>query len=210
MHATSATVSAARPSLRSRLRWRVVDIVVASVIGVAVGIVYWAWGVGWNAISAPFDALLPGLTAGPAAMWVIGGVLGGLVIRKVGAAFYVELVAAVVSALVGTQWGAWTVESGIVQGLGAEIVFLIFAYRVWTLPVAILAGAGAGLAMAINDLIISYPGSGTAFVLAYVISALIGGAIIAGILAWLAVKGLASTGALSRFGSGREARVVER
>ncbi len=163
-----------------------------------------------DAVSAPFEALLPGLGAGPAALWVIGGVLGGLVIRKAGAALYVEVVAAVVSALVGTQWGPWTIESGIVQGIGAELIFLIFAYRFWSLPVAILAGAVAGLAMAVNDLTVWYPGSAPAFVATYAISAVVGGAVIAGVLAWLAVRGLARTGALSRFASGREARVVER
>ena len=67
---------------------------VASVIGVAVGVVFWAWGVAWGPVSAPVQALLPGLQAAPAAVWLIAGVLGGLVIRKTGAAVYTELVPA--------------------------------------------------------------------------------------------------------------------
>jgi energy-coupling factor transport system permease protein len=207
-----ATVTSTSPSVRPdgrRLRWRVVDIVVASVIGVAVGVVFWAWGVVWGPISTPIQALLPGLQAAPAAVWLVAGVLGALVIRKPGAAVYTELVAAIVSALIGSQWGGLlTIEAGLVQGLGAELVFAIFLYRNWRLPVALLAGAGAGLAMAINDLILWYAGAAPAFAVVYTISAVVGGALIAGGLSWLAVRGLARAGALDRFAAGRELRAV--
>jgi len=208
VHATTTSSdSTVRPDAR-RLRWRVVDIVVASVIGVAVGVVFWAWGVVWGPISAPIEAVLPGLQAAPAAVWLIAGVLGALIIRKPGAAVYTEVVAATVSALIGTQWGWLTIEAGIVQGLGAELVFALFLYRNWRLPVALLAGAGAGLAMAVNDLVIWYPGAAPTFATIYLISAVIGGAVLAGGLAWLAMRGLARAGALDRFAAGRELRTV--
>ncbi|GAB3616871.1 ECF transporter S component [Okibacterium endophyticum] len=181
-----------------------VDIVVASVIGVAAGVIFWAWGLAWEGVSAPLKSLLPGVQAGLAAMWLFAGVLGALIVRKPGAAIYVELLAATVSALIGTQWGPLTIESGLVQGIGAEIVFLIFMYRVWSLPVAMLAGAGAGLAMAVNDLVIWFVGAGVDFSVIYTVSSVVGGALIAGALSWLAARALASTGALSRFASGRE------
>src|SRR5690606_21783726 len=122
-------------------------------------------------------------------------------------ALYVETLAAVVSALVGNQWGGFlTVEAGLVQGLGAEIVFLIFAYRVWNLPVAILAGAGAALTGGINNLLLWFAGSGTEFTVIYLISTVVSGAVIAGLLSWLLARGLAATGALDRFASGRAVR----
>ncbi|MEC9324796.1 MAG: ECF transporter S component, partial [Actinomycetota bacterium] len=110
---------------------------------------------------------------------------------------------ATVSALVGNQWGVLTIESGLVQGLGAELVFAVFLYRRWNLPVAILAGALAGVALAVNDLILWYPGAATAFAVIYTASAVVSGAVIAGVLSWFVVRGLARTGALSRFESGR-------
>jgi energy-coupling factor transport system substrate-specific component len=135
--------------------------------------------------------------------WLFAGVLTALVIRKPGAALYGELVAATVSALVGNQWGVLTLESGLVQGLGAELVFAVFLYRRWGLPVALTAGAVAGLALAINDLILWYPGSANTFAAIYTVSAIVSGALVAGLLSWFAVRGLAKTGALSRFASGR-------
>ena len=185
-------------------RWRVVDIVVASVIAVACSLVFLLWNVGYEAPSAALKPLLPGLQGLVAGPWLIAGVLGALIIRKPGAALYTELVAAIISALIGNQWGPLTIVSGLVQGLGAELVFLIFAYAVWRLPVAILAGAGAGLACGINDRILWYAGADTTFTIVYIISTTLSGAVIAGAGSWFVARGLAATGALNRFASGRE------
>lgn len=190
------------PAART-VSWRVVDIVVASVLATASGLVFVVWNIASNPISAPLTALLPGLQALLAGGWLFAGVLTALVIRKPGAALYGELVAATVSALVGNQWGVLTLESGLVQGLGAELVFAVFLYRRWGLPVAMIAGAVAGLALAINDLILWYPGSANTFAAIYTVSAIVSGALVAGLLSWFAVRGLAKTGALSRFASGR-------
>ncbi|MCP9275930.1 ECF transporter S component [Mycolicibacterium arenosum] len=184
-------------------RWRVVDIVVASVLAVAAGLVFVLWNIASNPLSGPLTALLPGLQALLGGGWLFAGVLTALVIRKPGAALYGEMVAATVSALVGNQWGVMTLEFGLVQGIGAELVFAAFFYRVWNLPVAVLAGAAAGLAMGINDIILFYPGSTATFSTIYVVSGVISGAIVAGGLSWFVVRGLAKTGALSRFPSGR-------
>jgi energy-coupling factor transport system substrate-specific component len=91
-----------------------------------------------------------------------------------------------------------------VQGIGAEIVFALFLYRVWRLPVAWLAGAGAGVALALDDLLTWYAGSSALFATVYTVSAVLGGAVVAGTLSWLAVRALARTGALSRFAAGRD------
>ncbi len=197
------TVSTPTPTL-GRFRWRVIDIVVASVIGVASGLLFVVWNIASTPVTDPLKALLPGLQALGGGFWLFAGVLTALVIREPGAALFGELLAATVSALIGNEWGALTLLSGVVQGLGAELVFAAFLYANWRAGVAILAGAGAGLAMAITDLIVWYPGSDTLFATVYTISAVIGGALIAGLLSWLAVRGIAKTGALSRFAAGRE------
>ncbi|MEA9986183.1 ECF transporter S component [Subtercola sp. RTI3] len=206
MQTTTATigVSAARSSLG---RWRVVDIIVASVIGVAAGLIFWAWGLAYNPIGTPLEAALPGLQGLVNGGWLFAGVLGALVIRKPGAALYTELVAAIVSALIGTQWGPWTLVSGLTQGIGAEIVFALFLYSSYRLGVALLAGVGAAVALSITDLIVSYPGSDTPFIIIYTVTSIISGVVIAGLLSWLAMRGIARTGALSRFASGRESAV---
>lgn len=207
MHVSSSTPPAAvrRTTAVSPWRWRVVDIVVASVIGVASGLIFLLWNIGYLGPKAILEPLLPGLQGLLDGPWLFAGVLGALIIRKPGAAIYTEVLAAVVSALVGNQWGGFlTLEAGFVQGLGAELIFLLFVYRRWNLPVAILAGAGAGLAGAINNLLLWYAGADLTFTLVYLATALLSGAVIAGALSWVLARGLAATGALNRFASGQE------
>ncbi|MES2092385.1 MAG: ECF transporter S component [Actinomycetota bacterium] len=200
-----ATDTSLRPSTgRIDPHWRVVDIVVASVLGVASALVFFAWNQVYAPVTAPLDAVLPGSQALFYGVWLFAGVLGGLVIRKPGAALFTELVAAVVSALLGAQWGGFAViEAGLVQGLGAELVFLLFLYHRWNVVVAMLAGAVAGLAMAVNDIVGYYLASGATFQAIYGASGFISGAVIAGLGSWFIVRGLARTGVLSRFASGR-------
>jgi energy-coupling factor transport system substrate-specific component len=189
--------------------WRVVDIVVASVIGVATGLVFLFWNnVGYAWFSAA-DAVTPGLGGVAVGIWLIGGVLGGLIIRKPGAALYVELLAAVVSALIGNQWGIETIYSGLAQGLGAELVFAAFGYKRFGVLQAVLAGAAAGVAAWTLELFTSGNLQKSAeFLGLYFTTIVISGAILAGLLGWIVVRALAATGALHRFAAGRD--VTER
>jgi energy-coupling factor transport system substrate-specific component len=206
MHTSTSVRSTegAASSLSQRFRWRVVDIVVASVLAVACAAVFLLWNVGYEGPSSLLKPLLPGIQGLFAGPWLIAGVLGGLIIRRPGAALYTELVASVISALVGNQWGPLTIVSGLVQGLGAEIVFLVFLYGVWRLPVAVLAGAAAGLACGINDRIWWYPEADVLFTTVYISATTVSGALLAGLGGWLITRGLAATGALGRFAAGRE------
>ncbi len=65
-------------------RWRTIDIVVASVIAVAFGVIFWAWGVVWSATEGAFSFFPPAQTL-IYGVWLVPAVLGGLVIRKPGA-----------------------------------------------------------------------------------------------------------------------------
>lgn len=185
---------------KNKSTWRVVDIVVVSVLGVAVGVIFWLWSAGYGLISALTIAFPPS-AALYSGGWLIAGVLGGLVIRKPGAALYCELIAASVEGLLGTHFGFAVILSGLVQGLGAELGFALFRYRKFNLPVALLAGALAGLALGLNDSLVYNVAWAFEWKAVYVVLAMISGAIIAGLVSWLAVRGLARTGALSNLPS---------
>ncbi len=191
---------------RLNARWRVVDIIVAAVIGVAFGVVFFGWDLVYQPITKPLELLVPGSGALLYAVWLIPAVLGGIIVRKPGAALFTELVAAVLEALLGSQFGGFqTILSGLVQGVGAEIVFLAVLYSVWRLWVSMLAGAASGVGMAINDFVNYYAGSTLAFKAVYLVCALVSGAIIAGLGSWYLARALARTGALTRFAAGRTA-----
>ena len=192
----------ADPRASTTPAWRTVDVVVAAVIAVAFGVVFWAWNALWAATAPAFTAL-PAAQYLISGVWLIPAVLGGFVIRKPGAALFCELLAAIVSALIGSQWGLDTVVSGVVQGAGAEIVFLLFRYRTWTLPVAALAGAASAAAAWVHDMIVYYPDLGVGGWAVFVPFYLVSAAVIAGIGSYYLTRSLAQTGVLAQFPSGR-------
>lgn len=190
-------------ALSAGARWRVVDIVTASVLAVVGGLFFWAVATGWQwiTLTPPASALLAGL-------WIVPAVLGGLVIRKPGAAVYVELVAAVIEALLGNQWGFSTVYYGLVEGLGVEFVLAVLFYRAFGLVPALLAGAGGGFAVGLLDTSVYYPQLSAGTKLVYVVLAVLSGLVIAGAGAWALTRSLAATGALAPLASGRAAERV--
>ena len=190
-----------------RTRWRTVDIVVAAVLAVAFGVLFWAWGLLWSAIDPVFAGFRPA-AAVMVGVWLMAGVVGALVIRKPGAALFVETVAATVSALLGAQWGLITILYGVVQGLAVELVFAAFIYRRWRLAVAVMAGLASGAASAVLDFFYSYPAWSVAWKGTWLVIAAVSGAVIAGALGWAMVRSLARTGVLAPFASGREQRVT--
>jgi energy-coupling factor transport system substrate-specific component len=190
-----------------RRPWRVVDIVVASVLAVVGGVVFAIWNATYGPASTAL-AVFPPATALIVGVWLFPGVLGGLVIRRPGAAVYTELVAALVSALIGNQWGFTTVWYGALEGLGAEVVFLLVLYRRFDLAVALGAGAGAGIACGILDDVFYNAGMTTTYLVAYVAFAAVSGLVIAGLGSWALTRALARTGALAPLASGRAAERV--
>jgi len=187
--------------------WRTVDIVVAAVLAVACGVVFWAWSYLWDAVKPAFVAFPPG-QAVIYGMWFLPAALVPLIVRKPGAAVFAELVAATVEWMLFSQFGAAVVVYGLVQGLLAECAFAATGYKRWTLGTALAAGALAGAGAAPLDWVYSYPLWSVAWKLAYLGVVVVSGALITGLLSWYAVRALAPTGALSAFAAGRERELV--
>lgn len=184
-------------------RWRTVDIVVAAVIGVAFGVVFAGWNALWAATGPTFTAFPPA-QAFMYGMWLVPGVLGGLVVRKRGAAVFTEVVAACVSVFFGTSAPLMVVLWGLLQGLGAEVVFAAFRYRSWRATVALLAGTGAGFVPAVLDNIVYNAAWAPTWMLVYGVLVVLSGLVLAGAGSVLLVRALARTGVLAPFASGRE------
>jgi energy-coupling factor transport system permease protein len=188
---------------RATASWRTVDVVVASAIAVAFGVVFWAWNTLWNTSASAFTGFPPaqGFMYG---VWLVPGVLGALVIRKRGAAIFTELVAAIVSSLLGTPWGLGVIAYGLVEGAAPELVFAFVLYRSWRLPTAVAAGAVAGAAAALLDIVFYYEAWSGPCQLTYTGLLVVSSAVIAGVGSWLLVRALARTGVLAPFASGAD------
>ncbi|MBA3265465.1 MAG: ECF transporter S component [Nocardioidaceae bacterium] len=203
MNSTRITSPLLRPH-GSPARWRTIELLTAAIIGVVFGVAYWGYSStytalpGLKALTGPFV----GLVNGP---WLIAGVISGLVIRRVGAAFFAEVLAAVVSTQLGTEWGWTTVISGVVQGAGAELAFAIFLFRRFTWPVAALSGALAAVGGFCYEWFTWLPGFDLEYKLGYLGAFVISGALVAGIGGWVLTAALARTGAIDALPAGQEA-----
>jgi energy-coupling factor transport system permease protein len=183
-------------TVQSRFLWTTREIVVAAVLAVAVGVIFWAWGLLWSSvlqvIPFPFSYALVGI-------WMIGGLVVPYVVRRPGAALLGELVAAFVSMAMGNQWGILTMASGLVQGVGAEIVFGATRWRRFTGPALYGAAAVAGaFSILLDTFVYSYYATytwssiGIAAVLCIVGSVVLGGGLSQGLGTMLAQTGVLS------------------
>jgi energy-coupling factor transport system permease protein len=196
---------AVRPSSdRSRpgSRWRTVDIVVTAVLGVAFGIVFWAWGLLWAGLDAAFTAFPPA-QAVMYGVWLLPAVLAPLIVRKPGAALFAELLAAIVSALLGSAWGTLVLVYGLLQGLAGEVGFAAFRYRRFGWPQALLAAACAGAMAAVLDLVNYYPDWAGTWKTTYLVLVVVSTTVVAGAGGLALTRALGASGALSSFGSSR-------
>jgi len=184
-------------------RWRTVDIVVTAVLGVAFGVVFWAWNLAFGPLSAPLAFLAPlvGILNG---VYLMPAVVAGLMVRKPGAAVFASTLAAALSLLFGSPYGGIIIVYGLVQGIGGELGFLLTRYRSFGWGTAILAGVTAGLSTSIMDNSLYYSDlSFVGFKLPYTVFTVISSVLLAGVVGLLLVRAMARTGALSSFASGR-------
>jgi len=187
--------------------WRTVDIVVGAVVAVAFGVVFLAWNA-VNTFADPIFTFLRPLQAILYGVWLLPGVLVGLIVRRPGAAFLGGFLSAAVSVLLGSPYGADALVSGAIQGGAAELAFAVGLYRSWNLPLAMLAGGLAGLAATVHDVIAYYRDTGVDFWLIYGAAAAASGIVIAGIGGWFLLRALVRSGVLGDFAAGREQREV--
>ncbi len=195
------TVLASRPLLA----FRTVDLVSAAMLGVAFGVVFWAWNLVYAATSGPVGALVAPLTSILGGPWLLAGVVGGLLIRRPGAALMAEVVAASVSALIGNEWGWTTVVSGLLQGLGVELALALFAWKRFGPAVAMLAGALAATAeVVVYEWWTFLADFDWTFKLIYLLFFVISGALVAGLGGLAIVRALARLGAVNTMPPGQE------
>lgn len=188
--------------------WRVVDIVVAAIIAVASGVIFWGWDIVCAAPLAIFGAVTPGFEGLLNAFWLFAGPLAAIIVRKPGAALFAETLAAALELTMGNQWGVGgSLIVGIMQGIGAEIGFAIFAYKKWNMLTTAVSGALAGVGCGIYYWITN-PAWGALRASIYLGASIVSGVVLAGVVMYLLHRAIAQTGVLDRFESGRAQTLV--
>ena len=138
---------------RPPMAWRTRDILIVAMIGVVFGVVFFVWNGVYAAMSFLQPSVLQDVVYG---MWLVPAVLAPLIVRKPGAALFAEMLAATISAVLGSQWGPDTLLSGFLQGVAAEIVFFVLGYRRWSVAILALAAVASAVGAWTHDWAIYY------------------------------------------------------
>ncbi len=201
----STNVDAGTHSRARQYAWKLRDIVVTGILCVAGGGLF--MGADWL-----YNILFPG-TASPIfsnainGLWFIPAILIPYIIRRPGAALIAELVSSLFEFAFGSPYSTGAIISGLVQGLGAEIGFALFAWKSYRMPTSHLAGALAGAGYSVQAWYqYGWSGYTAAVALGAFIMTLISGAILGGALSKWIGDALRRTGVLRNFEIDRQAR----
>ncbi|WP_375169006.1 ECF transporter S component [Gardnerella vaginalis] len=197
------------PSIIANLRWRVADIALGAALSAVFGVILCGYGLVFIPIIRTLNAaVLPGFASITHGVWYLSGTLAVLLIRKPGSAVYVNVVAAFVQVLLGSPFNIRdTVVSALLQGVFAEIPFLIAKYRKFNLTLSVLSGLLVAFEYGVFLSFTKYQGKAPTYITIHMITELVSGLLLSGVLVWFVYLALRATGALDNFASGRTERV---
>lgn len=175
--------------------WTLREILILAVIGAVFAVLYLGWVQVWLVAQAIFGAVTMDVVMG---FWFIASIIAAAIIRKPGAAFLAEVLAAAIEVLLGSPAGLLLVVSGAIQGAGAEAVFAATRWRNYSLPVLMLSGVGAAIASFIYTWVrFDYGALEPGLLVAMFVLRCLSGALLGGLLGHYVVEALYRTGVLS-------------
>jgi len=185
-----------------RRSWATREVLLVAVLAVVFAFLYIQWVPVWSA------AQVFGGQVGQEAVfgfWMAAGVLSAYIVRRPGAALVGETLAALAEILVGAPAGIPLLVTGIMQGLGAEIVFAARGYRDWRLSVLLVAGmVAAVVALPWNWFRLGYFELNPGYLVVLFVVRIVSGAVWAGLVPKVIGDLLAATGVLSGYAIGRD------
>ncbi|WP_047998768.1 ECF transporter S component [Lactiplantibacillus herbarum] len=111
--------------------WYLSDIILLALVGIFFGAIFMGTNYVYDLLTA---ALTPFGLSGLAnelllGLWCMPGMLAGYLLRLRGASVLGELLASIVEMFFGGQWGITTLISGVVQGFGSELGYIVTRYK---------------------------------------------------------------------------------
>lgn len=175
--------------------WTLREILIVAVLGAVFAVLYLAWVQVWLIAQAAFGAVTMDVVMG---FWFIVSIIAAAIIRKPGAAFISEVLAAAIEVLLGSPAGLMLVVSGAIQCAGAEAVFAATRWRNYSLPVLMLAGVGAAIfSFAYTWIVFDYGSLAPMLLIVMFVLRCLSGALLGGFAGHLVTEALYKTGVLS-------------
>jgi len=192
--------------MQTSYSWSTRDIVLVGTLGAVLGVLYWGFSQAYSLYSKPLGEVGSQFAYG---LWFTGGILIPYILRKPGSAFLGELIASLISMLLGAQWGVDVALSGLLQGIGSEFAFLLGRYRRYGAGTLMLAGFFPGILAFVHDYYLyGYDKHPVPVLIGMAVMILLSGPLMGGLLSRAIGDALARTGVLDNYAIGRERRRV--
>lgn len=177
--------------------YTIFEMVFICVSSVALGVAFWGWTFAYE-ITKPALRLI-GLNYLAAGFWIFASVFTPMIVRRPFVAIIASVIAAGVEGVI-THWGAMALVWGLVQGLGAEMVFAAAGYRKWSLYMVVIAAMMSTTASFILDYFYyGYSQMAIQLQLTQYLSFVVSSTVLAGVLSYVLVERLKNLNLLNRF-----------
>jgi energy-coupling factor transport system substrate-specific component len=181
--------------------WKLREIVVLAVLAVVFAVIYLLFFSVGNVLFGIMGPMGYEIIFG---IWFIVSIIAAYIIRKPGAAFFSETIAATIEVLIGNFTGPILIIVGMIQGAGAEAAFAATKWKKYTIGVLMCAGMGSAVFSFIWGYFYSgYSAYSVGLVVSMLVVRIISGALIAGVLGKWIGDALHKTGVLRSFAIGK-------
>lgn len=173
-------------------KWTVKDVIMLAFLAFLFGVVF----MGAGFLSAMLSAVLTPLGLAPFTsatmfgLFIMAGPMAGVLIRKKGSSLLGEVLAALAEMLYGSYFGPGVLLSGLIQGFGTELGFIVTGYKRFDTVPLVYGAIGASVLSFIYKFFQS--GYGTyslTFIIALFIVRLISALIFGVVMVQLIMKG---------------------
>lgn len=198
MSQSSVGAARAQTTIQQLLKnYTIFEMVFICVSSVALGVAFWGWTFAYE-ITKPALKLV-GLNYLAAGFWIFASVFTPLIVRRPFVAIIASVIAAGVEGVI-THWGAMALVWGLVQGLGAEVIFAATGYRKWSLYTVLAASVmSASASFVLDYFYYGYSQMALTLQLTQYLSFVISAAVLAGFLSHILFERLKKLNLLNRY-----------
>ena len=118
-------------SIPSILDYSLRDVIFVALVGIFFGVIFFAAIPLYNVLTVVLTpkGIAPMANDIVLGIWLMAGPMAAMLTRKMFACTLGEILGAFMEAIIGGQWGAATLISGLVQGIGSGLGFAMTGYR---------------------------------------------------------------------------------
>ncbi|MCK9191082.1 MAG: ECF transporter S component [Sphaerochaetaceae bacterium] len=194
------------------MNWKLKDVLMMGIISVLFGVIYLGCTYAGGILSGVLTPMgLSALGYEPFyGIYFMAGAFGVYVMRKPGAGIISEMLAAIIECLLGNYFGPIIILSGLVQGIGIELLIALFRYKKFSYPTMIAASVICSVLTLLYNLVVSgYNQIAVPVLLLMLAVRIISAIIFSGVLTKLVCDRLAKAGVLRGYAVGKEFAMSE-